>query len=167
MLNLQICHEYLRANVVYEPTWLRANVRKACQFPIFTYQYPNKRAACDTACQCFKLDVPTCQKACQFFKHSSCEMLRGNFYTLLLHKNFSILLDIIVMHIICICIVHINCIILHSYTSYHINPDKAGLFEDSFSGKGGQFEPPFIFQEELIQYQRNLIQLLNNLFKVC
>ena len=33
----------------------------------------------------------------------------------------------------------------------------------------GRFKltPRFIFQEELIQYQYNFIQLLNNLFKVC
>ena len=34
-------------------------------------------------------------------------------------------------------------------------------------GRGGdQFDSPFIFQEELIQYQYNFIQLLSNLFKV-
>ena len=35
-------------------------------------------------------------------------------------------------------------------------------------GGGGQFDPhsPFIFQEELNQYQYNLIQLSNNLFRV-
>ena len=32
---------------------------------------------------------------------------------------------------------------------YIINPNKAGLFEGSFFW-GGQFDPPFIFQEELI-----------------
>ena len=47
-----------------------------------------------------------------------------------------------------------------------LNPNKAGLFEGSFSC-GGQFDPPFILQEELIQLQQNFIQLLNNLFKVC
>ena len=30
----------------------------------------------------------------------------------------------------------------------------------------GQFDPPFLFQEELIQYQYNFIQILNNLFKL-
>ena len=37
---------------------------------------------------------------------------------------------------------------------WKFNPNKAGLFEGSFSqgwgGVGGQFEPPFIFQKELI-----------------
>ena len=31
-----------------------------------------------------------------------------------------------------------------------VNPNKAVLFEGSFSLKGGQLDPPFIFQEELI-----------------
>ena len=30
------------------------------------------------------------------------------------------------------------------------NPNKAGLFEGSFSWGWGQFDPPFIFQEDLI-----------------
>ena len=33
-------------------------------------------------------------------------------------------------------------------------------------GGGVQFEPSFIFQEELIQCQYNFIKLLNNLFNV-
>ena len=41
-----------------------------------------------------------------------------------------------------------------SYTDTKIkekfNPNKAGLFEGSFSWGWGQFDPPFIFQEELI-----------------
>ena len=51
----------------------------------------------------------------------------------------------------------------------HFNPNKAGLFEFFFSWMG-QFNnntsQPFIFQEELIQYQYNFIQLLNTLFQV-
>ena len=35
-----------------------------------------------------------------------------------------------------------------------LNPNKAGLFEGTFlwgwGGEGGQFDPPFIFQEEVI-----------------
>ena len=37
--------------------------------------------------------------------------------------------------------------------TFLLNANKAGLFEGSFSwGKegGGQFDPPFLFQEELI-----------------
>ena len=59
---------------------------------------------------------------------------------------------------------------------FTLTPNKAGLFEGIFScdeggGGGGQFDPsptpPFMFQEELIQFQKNFIQLLNSLFKVC
>ena len=31
-----------------------------------------------------------------------------------------------------------------------INPNKAGLFKGSFFWGGGEFDPSFIFQEELI-----------------
>ena len=58
-----------------------------------------------------------------------------------------------------------------------LDPNKAGLFESNFfwgvCGEGGgegviwPFSPPssFIFQEDLIQYKFNLIQLLNSLFR--
>ena len=59
----------------------------------------------------------------------------------------------------------------YAYKTLHrSNSNKAGLFEGSFfwGGGEGQFEPPpFIFQEELVSYQYNFIQLLTNLFKVC
>ena len=51
---------------------------------------------------------------------------KGNFCTLLLYKKFCIILDIVVIHIICICIVHKNCVILHLYTSCRIN--VCGIF---------------------------------------
>ena len=46
---------------------------------------------------------------------------------------------------------------------------RLGFLKVVFPGEGGwvQFDPPFIFQEELIYFQYNFIQLLNNLFKVC
>ena len=53
---------------------------------------------------------------------------KGNFYTLLLHKKFYIILDIIAIHIICICIVHKNCIILHFYTSCRIREKCVEFF---------------------------------------
>ena len=31
-----------------------------------------------------------------------------------------------------------------------VNPNKAGIFEGSLFWGGGQFDPPFLFQEELI-----------------
>ena len=63
-------------------------------------------------------------------------------------------------------------IVLHEK---RINPNKAGLFEDSFSwGEGWgvgevNLTPPSYFKKNLsnINYQYNFIQLLNNLFKVC
>ena len=53
-----------------------------------------------------------------------------------------------------------------AFVLHFINPNKAGLFKASFFYGGLNLTPPppFIFQEELIQYQYNLIQLLNNLF---
>ena len=67
-----------------------------------------------------------------------------------------------------------------------VNPNKAGLFEGSFflggggGGGGGRLNlalpqnpptPPFIFQEDLVKYQYNFIQLLKKIylkvFKVC
>ena len=72
----------------------------------------------------FKLGVSTCQKACQFFKHSSYEILREISIKILLYKKFHIIPDIIVIYIIYIYIyiyiVHKNCITLYFYTSYHI-----------------------------------------------
>ena len=43
---------------------------------------------------------------------------------------------------------------------------RLGFLKVVFS-EGVQFEASFIFQEELIQYQYNFIQLLNNLFRVA
>ena len=45
-------------------------------------------------------------------------------------------------------------------------PNKAGILKVFFSWWQGQFDPPFIFEEELIQYQYNFRLLLNNLLKV-
>ena len=48
-----------------------------------------------------------------------------------------------------------------------MNPNKTSLFEDSLLRVWVDFTPlPFTFQEELIQYQYNFIQLLNNLSEV-
>ena len=48
----------------------------------------------------FELGVSTCQKACQFFKHSSYEILREISIKILLYKKFHIIPDIIVIYII-------------------------------------------------------------------
>ena len=83
-----------RANVVYVPTCLRAsvvyvsrclltNVPKASQLLIFTWQRAKRRTNVSTwranmpnGVPIFQLGVQSCQRACQFFKHSSYEMLR-------------------------------------------------------------------------------------------
>ena len=47
------------------------------------------------------------------------------------------------------------------------NPNKVGFFERSFFWRRGQFDlSTFKFYEDLIWYQYNFIQLLNNLLKV-
>ena len=93
----------LRASMIYVSTCLRSYVPKECQLLIFTFDnVPQVN-------QCFNV-------ACQFFKRNAKE----NFCILSLCKKFYIILDIIVIHIICICIVHKNCIILHFYTSCRI-----------------------------------------------
>ena len=94
------CQRALRINVLACQRGLRANV---------PYEVPM-----------LQFGLPTCQTACQFLKHFILRSAKGNLYALLLVKQFYILLDIPVIHIICICIVHKNCIILHFYTSYHI-----------------------------------------------
>ena len=53
---------------------------------------------------------------------------RENFYTLLLYKKFYIVLDITVIHIICICIAHKNCFVFHVDTSYHIKEKCVEFF---------------------------------------
>ena len=100
----------------------------ACQRANFSFLRANVPMNVPYGEPIFQLGVPTCQKVCQFFKHSSNEMLMGNFYTLLLYKEFYIILDIMVTHIVCICIVHKNCIILHFYTSYHIKEKWVEFF---------------------------------------
>ena len=47
------------------------------------------------------------------------------------------------------------------------NPNKAGLFEGSFSWGKGQFDPPPSHFEKNLSNIDNFIQLLNNLFKIC
>ena len=114
----------LPASVIYVPTCLRANVSKACQraksvqnshfyVPMFqeTCQRAIRRANVSTSRDNLSKDVP-------IFETFLLRNAKGNFYTLILYKKFYIILDIIVIHIICI--VHKNCMIHHLYTSCHI-----------------------------------------------
>ena len=67
------------------------------------------------------------------FKTFFLRNVKGNFYTLLLYKKFYIILDIIVIHMICICFVYENCFILYFYTSSHIKEKCAELlFSETF-----------------------------------
>ena len=96
----------LRARVVYVLACLCANVPKTYQLLIFMYKRAIQRANVSTG-------VP-------IFQTFLLQNVKGNFYTLLLYKKFYITLDIIVIHIMCICILHKNCIKLHFHTSCHI-----------------------------------------------
>ena len=72
----------LHASPINVPMGLHV-LPKACQLLIFTCQRANKLTNVSTWClnvpndvPIFQLDMPTCQKACQFFEHSSYEMLK-------------------------------------------------------------------------------------------
>ena len=103
-----------RAYVVCVPTCLRASVvyvptcQKRCQLLIFTCQRANKRANVlinvpthHTACQCFKL---ACQRVKRRATFSNILLTKcyGKFLYFIIKKNFYIILDIIVIHIMCI-----------------------------------------------------------------
>ena len=94
------CQRGRRANVLPCQHGLCVNV-PACQLaksvPTSHFYVPT----CHTACQCFNLDLkcqcakwhanfstwmPTYQNACQFFKHSSYEMLSDYLYFIIIQK---------------------------------------------------------------------------------
>ena len=105
MLAWQCC---LHANVVSCQSDLPANVAKSCQTLIFICQRAILHANVSTWCA----NVP---KGRPIFQTFLLENAKGNFYTLLLHKNFYILLDSIIHHhTICICIIHENLLFLIS-----------------------------------------------------
>ena len=113
------CQRGQPASVVYVPTCLHASIvyvltcqkRASCSF--LRANVPINVPTCYTACHCFtwranvpndvlnfELGVPTYQKACQFFRHSSYEMLSEisilyyyiknyTFYDILLHSTNS------------------------------------------------------------------------------
>ena len=83
LINVVYVPTCLRASVVYVPTCLHAKVPKTCQVLTFMCQRATRcgnvstwHANVPNGVPVFQLGVPTCQRACQFFKHSSYEMLR-------------------------------------------------------------------------------------------
>ena len=100
--------------------------QKRAKFSFLRANVPKNVSACHKACQCFNL---ACQRAKRRANFSTCgasvpksvpifqtfllRNAKGNFYILLSYKKFYIVLDIILIHIMCVCIVHINCIILY------------------------------------------------------
>ena len=126
----------------YVPPWFTCE--RACVPPWFTCQRTcvptcQKRAkfsfylpTCQTACHCFNLACQRAKRRANFstwranvskgvpiFQTFLVRNAKENFCTLLLYKKLCILLDIIVIHIICICIINKNYIILYFYTSCH------------------------------------------------
>ena len=115
-----VCHACLSANVVYVPKWFCARVvyvparqhvksvptshfyvptcQKTCQHFIRRINVSTWRAIVPSGVPIFQLGVSTHQKVCQFLKHSSNEILKENFYTLLL-QNIYYILNIIVAQI--------------------------------------------------------------------
>ena len=104
--------------------------QKHANFSFLLVNVPKNVLTCQTACQCFNLVYQRAKRRASFSTWRSIvpksvpifqtfllrnvkEISKGNFYTLLLYKKFYIMLDIILIHIMCICIVYINCIILY------------------------------------------------------
>ena len=78
---------------------------QVCQVFIFRCQCATRHANFST----WWANVP---KSIPIFQTFLLWNAKGNFYTLLLYKTFYIILDIILIHIICIWILHTNCTIL-------------------------------------------------------
>ena len=105
------CQLGLRTNV---PACQRACVSTHQKCANFSFLCANV-LMCHTSCRCFNL---ACQRAkrCANFSNIPLTNNKGNFFILLLHKKFYIILNIIVIHITCTCIAYENCIILYFYT---------------------------------------------------
>ena len=128
----------------------KSHAMSACMPTWYTCQHACM--VCMPTCLCASMVyVPTCQKQANFsFLHANVTNVstwhanvpkgmpifrtflwwndKGNFYTLLLCKKFYIVLDIIVIHIICICITYKNCFIPPFYTSCHNKEKSVGFF---------------------------------------
>ena len=112
------CQRGLRVNVLAYQRGLRANVL-SCQraksvpgshFHVRTCQKTCQRTIRRANVSIWHANVP---KRVPIFQTFLLWNAKGNFYTLLLYKKFYILLDIILIHVMCVCIVHINCIMLY------------------------------------------------------
>ena len=126
------CQRGLRANVLACQRRLYGNVPKACQLLIFTCQRVKKTSQCAkrrasistwrtnmlNGVPIFQFGVPTRQRACQFLKHSSYEMLREisilNYY----NKKLYIILDIILIHIMCIYVSYIKIVLYYTFWNF-------------------------------------------------
>ena len=109
--------ECLCISVVYVPRCLRANEPKVC-FSFLARHRANKHA--NEPCASVLTQRANVRNGVTIFQTFLLRNAKGNFYTLSLFKKLYILLDIIVIHIICICIINKNCITFHFYTSCHI-----------------------------------------------
>ena len=112
--NLLACQRGLRVNV---PAYQRAKGEPTSHFYVPTCQktYQCFNLACQHAKRCanfstWRAIVP---KSVPIFQTFLLRNAKGNFYTLLSYKKFYIILNITLIHIMCICIVQISCIILY------------------------------------------------------
>ena len=103
MSSLPTCQRGLRANVlaasvVYVLTCFCANLPKACQLLIFTYQRSNKRATVPYGVPMFQLGMPTCQMVFQCF-NLACQRLKrcANFSNIPLTKCYGKFLYFIIV----------------------------------------------------------------------
>ena len=139
---MQFSWSHLHFHKAYGSVSVQSTCQRAKRVPISHFYVSTCQRAKSTPI--IQLGVPTCQRCANFstwranvpngvqffisayqravpvFRTFLFRNAKGNFYTLLLYKKFYIILDIIVIHIICICIVHKNCIMLHFYNLCHI-----------------------------------------------
>ena len=104
----------MRASVVYVATKVPVSVsmcQKRANFSFLRAKRAIRRANCLT----WRAHIP---KSMPIFQTFLLRNAKGNFYTLLLHEKFYIILDIIYKQIICICMVLGNFVRLHLYTSW-------------------------------------------------
>ena len=109
----------LLANVLACQRGLHANVL-ACQRAKSVSTSHFLPASVLSGLSIFQIGVPTCLRACQFFKHSSYEMIREISILYCYIEKFYIIPDTIV--------IHKNYLVLHFYTSCHIKEKCVEFF---------------------------------------